>query len=72
MTITERLYELSGKLPPEAQSELLDFAEFLRQKNLERSASKTALHALRGGLEHSVTFAGSPMAVQERLRHEWD
>lgn len=72
MSVTERLYEVSGKLPLEAQSELLDFAEFLSRKNRGRSATGTALHALQGGLEHSATFAESPMAIQERLRREWD
>ena len=72
MTVTQRLNELSGKLPLEAQSELLDFAEFLSRKNLGRSGSGTALHALQGGLEHSAAFADSPMAIQERLRREWD
>ena len=72
MTIAERLYEVSGKLPPEAQRELLDFAEFLRQRNPAPSASTIPLSDLRGGLEHSAAFAGSPAALQERLRDEWD
>ncbi len=72
MTITERLCALSGELPPDAQSELLDFAEFLQKKKALRPASGVPLRELRGGLENSATFAGSPMTVQERLRREWD
>ncbi|MFW5692582.1 MAG: DUF2281 domain-containing protein [Thermoguttaceae bacterium] len=72
MTTVERLYAVSGELPPEAQSELLDFAEFLRQKCLGANpASNMALRALQGGLEDSATFAGSPMDIQEGLRREW-
>ncbi len=72
MTITERLRTLSGELPPEAQSELLDFAEFLLQKKALRPAAGIRLRELQGGLENSATFAGSPMAIQEQLRREWD
>lgn len=73
MTIAERLYEVSGKLPLDSQHELLDFAQFLSQKNrLTSSDSTTTLRALQGGLEDSAVFAGSPMAIQERLRNEWD
>ncbi len=73
MTTAERLYAVSGELPPEAQNELLDFAEFLRQKCLAGNpASNIAIRTLQGGLEDSATFAGLPMAIQEGLRREWD
>jgi len=73
MTMVERLCAVSSILPPPAQAELLDFAEFLQQKN--RAAQVTAstpLRTLVGGLEDSVNFAGSPMSIQENLRREWD
>ena len=57
MTIAERLYEVSGKLPLEAQHELLDFAQFLHQRNRLPSGTTTALRALQGGLEDSAVFA---------------
>ena len=73
MTMVEQLYEVGSKLPPAALTELLDFAEFLRQKNMPiRPAVGTPLKALAGGLEGSKSFAGSPQAIQEALRREWD
>jgi hypothetical protein len=73
MTIVEKLYEVSGKLPPPALAELLDFAEFLHQKNTPiQSAQHMSLAGLSGGLEDSVTFAGSPVKIQEKMRREWD
>ncbi len=72
MTIAERVYEVSARLSPESQNELLDFAEFLSQKNRFPSTANTALHELQGGLEDSAVFAGLPTAIQERLRDEWD
>lgn len=73
MTMVDRLCAVSSGLPLPAQAELLDFAEFLQQKN--RSSSKTAsqrLQSLAGGLENSPIFAASPMSIQESLRREWD
>lgn len=73
MTMTEQLYEVSSKLPPPALAELLDFAEFLRQKCAPPQAARgLSLAELRGGLEDSATFAGAPLAIQEELRREWD
>ena len=73
MTMVERLYEVGSKLPPPALAELLDFAEFLRQKNMPaQSAQGMCLAELQGGLEHSTTFAESPMKIQENMRREWD
>ena len=73
MTMVEQLYVVGSALPPAAQAELLDFAEFLRQKNrTAMPAAHVSLQMLAGGLEHSVNFAGSPLAIQESLRREWD
>lgn len=73
MTMAERLYELGSKLPPPALAELLDFAEFLRQKCVPSSAlARVSLAELRGGLEDSATFAGSPLSLQEKMRREWN
>lgn len=73
MTMVEKLYELGSKLPPPALAELLDFAEFLRQKNVPaKSTQHLSLSELRGGLEESTTFAGSPVEIQEKMRREWD
>ena len=73
MTMVEKLYELGSKLPPPALAELLDFAEFLRQKNVPlKSAQRMSLASLGGGLEESTTFAGSPVEIQEKMRREWN
>lgn len=73
MTMVERLCAVSSILPPPAQAELLDFAEFLQQRNrASLTAAPTPLQLLAGGLEESANFAGSPMSIQESLRREWD
>lgn len=73
MTMAEQLYEVGSKLPPPALAELLDFAEFLRQKcALVPAMQHQSLAELRGGLEDSATFAGLPLAIQEEMRREWD
>ncbi len=73
MTTVERLCEVGSKLPPPALAELLDFAEFLRQKSVQpQVAQRTPLSELGGGLEDSATFAGSPLEIQEKIPREWD
>jgi hypothetical protein len=73
MTLAEQLYELGSKLPSAALAELLDFAEYLRQKNAPpKGGQRMSLAELSGGLEDSATFADSPLAIQEKLRREWD
>ncbi len=73
MTMADQLYEVGSKLPPPALAELLDFAEFLRQKCAPVPVMPhVSLAELRGGLEDSAIFAGSPLAIQEEMRREWD
>lgn len=73
MTMAEKLYEVGSKLPPPALAELLDFAEFLRQKSAPPPAAEhISLAELGGGLEDSATFTGSPLSIQEKMRCEWD
>ena len=58
MTSTaQRLLDAARTLPEPLLAQVLDFAE--------------SLTALCGGLADSATFAGSPLAIQERLRDEW-
>ena len=72
MTMVEQLYEVGSKLPAPALAELLDFAEFLRQKSLPpKSGQRVSLAELGGGLEDSATFAGSPLELQQKMRCEW-
>lgn len=73
MTTTEKLYKAVQDLPEPVIAELLDFAEFLRSKmhNRPANSSNELLVDLMGGLENSVTFAGESVAIQKRLRDEW-
>ena len=73
MTATERLYEAVQDLPEPVIAELLDFAEFLRSKVRNKAATQRneLLVDLIGGLENSVTFSGEFLAIQKRLRDEW-
>lgn len=73
MTMTEKLYKAVKDLPEPVIAELLDFAEFLRSKmrNSSANSSDDLLVDLKGGLENSVTFAGVSLAIQKRLRDEW-
>ena len=73
MTTTEKLYKAVKYLPEPVIAELLDFAEFLRSKMRNRyaNASDELLVDLMGGLENSTTFAGDSLAIQKRLRDEW-
>ena len=73
MTMVEKLYEVGSKLPQPALAELLDFAEFLRQKSVPpKSAQRISLAELGGGLEDSSTFARASLTLQEEMRREWD
>ena len=73
MKLVERLTAVTTSLPPQAQAELLDFAEFLYLKNSQAmDFGSLPLLSLAGGLEASKTFVGSPMSIQEGLRSEWD
>ena len=74
MTTTEKLYEALKDLPEPVISELLDFAEFLRQRKLPKrgQAGNQSLLDLQGGLEASVAFADDPLLIQKRLRDEWN
>ncbi len=74
MTTTEKLYKTVQDMPEPILAELLDFAEFLRAKMLDRQSQSTneLLIDLKGGLESSATFAGDPLVIQKRLRDEWN
>ncbi|NOU01169.1 MAG: DUF2281 domain-containing protein [Gallionella sp.] len=73
MTTTEKLYKTVQDMPEPILAELLDFAEFLRTKMLDKKShsSNELLIDLKGGLENSTTFAGDPLVIQKRLRDEW-
>jgi len=69
----ERLWETAATLPDSLLAEVLDFAEFLRAKQIgeRKDAGDLSLTALCGGLEQSATFVDSPLTIQQRLRDEW-
>ena len=70
MSNTSRLYDLIKALPDAVVAEVVDFAEFLRDKRLMAAApaSNEPLINLAGGLEASVNFDGDPMSLQGRMR----
>lgn len=74
MTTAEKLYKTVQDMPEPILAELLDFAEFLRGKMSAKQAyaNDELLIDLKGGLENSITFAGEPLAIQKRLRDEWN
>lgn len=74
MNTSEKLYEAGKHLPEPYLAELLDFAEFLIQKQCQRE--EIAKHTiplidLQGGLEQSTNFSGNPALMQEKHRDEW-
>lgn len=75
MTTAEKLYETVKDFPEPLIMELLDFAEFLKEKRRYGTIVQEAdelLSALSGGLEDSLSFVGQPSEIQEKLRNEWD
>jgi len=72
-TTSERLFEAAQTLPEPLLAEVLDFADFLRarQVHLLSQPANISLASLCGGLENSKTFSGSPLAIQQQLRDEW-
>ena len=74
MSTTSRLYEAIKDFPDQVLAEIVDFAEFLRDKRLLSPpvASDESLTKLAGGLENSVNFAEEPLSLQARMRDEWN
>jgi hypothetical protein len=74
MSNTSRLYDLINALPDAAIAEVVDFAEFLRDKRLMADAptNNEPLIDLAGGLEASANFSGDPLSLQDRMRDEWN
>jgi hypothetical protein len=72
-TTTQRLLESVKALPEPLVAEVLDFADFLRARQLNPSANiqDPELSSLSGGLENSNTFRGAPLDIQQKMRDEW-
>lgn len=72
MTLMEQIEKQLSKLPPEKQSEVLDFITFLLQRTgLAKPAKKHSLrkHAAFGSWKHRKINA---IHYQQNLRSEWD
>ncbi len=73
--MTQKLYDMVKDFPESEIAEILDFAEFLREKRRSENielASDELLIELKGGLESSLVLAGDPAKIQETLRNEWN
>jgi hypothetical protein len=73
MNAASRLFEAIKGLSEPVVAEVVDFAEFLRTKQQQPQINSTEepLLILAGGLEHSKCFAGDLVALQTRMRDEW-
>lgn len=74
MNATSRLFEVIKDLPEPVLAEVVDFAEFLRDKqwHAQTTAKDEPLLDLAGGLEHSACFTGDLLVLQTRMRDEWN
>ena len=74
MSNSSRLHDLIKAFPDAVVAEVVDFAEFLRDKRLtaDAPASNEPLINLAGGLEASVNFSDDPLSLQDRMRDEWN
>ena len=71
MTLAEEIRKQLDALPPEKQSEVLDFIEFLKQRSgSSQSVRKRSLkkHAAFGSWKHRRINA---IQYQQNLRAEW-
>ncbi len=71
MSLLEQIQREVMRLPPEKQSEVLDFVLFLRQRLLSRASSPRSLkdHPAFGSWKGRGIDA---LKFQERLRSEWE
>lgn len=74
MSTTSRLYEAIKGFPDPVLAEIVDFAEFLRERRhkLHSASSDEPLIKLAGGLKKSQSFADDPLVLQTRMRDEWN
>ena len=73
MSNAQRLIEIAHELPEPILGEILDFAEYLKQKQpAAPAAHKASFAAYFGGLKDAPLFDGrDPLDVQKELRDEW-
>lgn len=73
MSNAQRLIELAQELPEAVLGEVVDFAEYLKQKQAGSTAAQADSFAAHfGALKDSPLFGGrDPLEVQKELRDEW-
>ena len=73
MNAASRLFEAIKGLSEPVLAEVVDFAEFLRtrQQPPQINPPDESLLSLAGGLEHSKCFTGDLVALQAKMRDEW-
>jgi hypothetical protein len=73
MTLLEQIQKQLKQLPPEKQSEVLDFVNFLQQR-----ASTTPTRTRQRSLQHHPAFGAwqarhiDALQYEQTLRAEWD
>jgi hypothetical protein len=74
MNATSRLFEVIKDLSEPVLAEVVDFAEFMRdkQRHAQTIVKEEPLLDLAGGLEYSKCFTGDLLALQVRMRDEWN
>ncbi len=73
MSNAQRLIELAHELPEPILGEVLDFAEYLKQKQPTATlAQKSSFATYFGCLKDAPLFGGGdPLEAQKELRDEW-
>ena len=71
MNTAQKIFETVQALDEKAAQEVLDFAEFLRQKLQPRLTEGESLVDLMNQLSDLPSFKGDPLAIQKALRDEW-
>ena len=73
MSTAEKIYDLVQELPSFRQLEILDFANYIAQRNqLLVEDEKPSFLEFSGVLKESSTFEGDPIEIQRALRNEWN
>lgn len=72
MSNSQRLIELAHELPETVLGEVVDFAEYLKQKQASAVAAPGGFGTYFGSLKDTPLFEGrDPLEVQKELRDEW-
>ncbi len=75
MSIVDRINEKLNAAAPDVAAQVLAFLEALEARRAaeEQAANQPkSWDAIMGGLQNSQTFNGDPVAIQHKLRAEWE